>query len=314
MSAPLVSIVIPVFNQARFVLETVGSAVSQNYRNLEVIVVDDGSTDGTDALLAREFGDAITLIRQRNAGPSAALNAGIEAARGSFIALLGGDDVCLENRIATQLEIAESTGHDIVFSKPDLIDADGSPLADEDFPVFFREAPKENLLRVLLLQGNFICAPSAFIRRTVVEKIGLFHPGLIQLQDYDFWMRALAAGFRLGEFEPRIVKYRRHAANLSSRKGSFASKAEAIPIVKSILEKGQPQHLRAAFAHIFTPAESNDAPVSELDKTLLLLSHPREEIRIVGVEYAVALLADDAFRKEAARFDFDLFRFLRNAA
>jgi len=82
MPLPLVSVVIPIFNQAKFVVETVGSAVRQTYRNLQVIVVDDGSTDNGPELLEAEFGEQIVLLRQKNAGPSAAINTGLAAATG----------------------------------------------------------------------------------------------------------------------------------------------------------------------------------------------------------------------------------------
>lgn len=312
MSSTLVTIIIPIFNQARFVLETIGSAVRQTHKNTEIVVIDDGSTDEGAELLRREFGNLITLIQQRNAGPSAAINAGLAAARGDFIALLGGDDLCIEERIAIQLEIMGATAHDIIFSKPQLIDDHGRRMADNTFPVFFKDV-EPRLLRTLLVEGNFLCASSALMRRRVVEKIGLFHPGLIQLQDYEYWLRAAASGLSLAEFEPRIVKYRRHATNLSAQRSSFASIAETIPIMKSILDRGLPVELRAAFPHLFEPVENDALPLTHFDKVLLLLSHPRDEVRMIGIEYATALFKDTDFSAKANEVDFDLLGFIHNS-
>jgi len=312
MSSALVTVVIPIFNQAKFVVETVDSALRQTHRNLQVVVVDDGSTDGGAELLATEFGNRIVLLQQRNGGPSSAINKGLAAADGAFIALLGGDDVCVEDRIGTQLELLHATSNDIVFSKPFLIDAEGGPLADESFPVFFDERPVQPLLRTLLLEGNFLCAPTAFMRREAVRKTGTFRPGLIQLQDYDYWLRAAASGLKLAEAGPRVVRYRRHSANLSSTRASFASTAESIPIFRSLLDTGEPAELRRAFPFLFEPVANLDSPLTSFDKTLFLLSHPREEVRMMGVEHLVELAEDPAFLVKAERFGLNLTRFALN--
>lgn len=312
MYEPLVSIVIPIYDQENFVVEAVASAVDQTHRNLQIIVVDDGSTDSGAELLEREFGDRIELIRQRNRGPSAATNAGIAAARGEFIALLGGDDVCVRERIEIQLGLMHETGHDVVFSKPFLIDEHGSELPDSSFPIFFQEARPRPSLRALVLEGNFLCAPSALMRRDVVDRVGVFRPGLIQLQDYDYWLRATARGLSLEEIEPRIVRYRRHPRNLSTERAGFASSAELLPVIRAMLEHGDPIQVRAAFAGIFEPVIDETLPLSLFDKALFLLAHPRDEVRSAGVEYLIPLFEDNNFCEKADRVNFDLFRFARN--
>ena len=301
MPLPLVSVVIPIFNQAKFVVETVGSAVRQTYRNLQVIVVDDGSTDNGPELLEAEFGEHIVLLRQKNAGPSAAINTGLAAATGSFIALLGGDDLCVEDRIDVQLEIMRTTPHDIVFSKPFLIDEGGKPMDDASFPVFFNSSPIPSMLRALVLQGNFLCAPTAFMRREAVQSLGVFRPGLVQLQDYDYWLRAAAAGMSLAELGPRVVRYRRHSGNLSLQGGSVASAAETVPVIKTVLETGMPEELRRAFPYFFEPVADSSVPLTSFDKASLLLSHPRDELRMAGLEYAIALAEDPSFIAKASR-------------
>lgn len=312
MHEPLVSIVIPIFDQEAFVLEAVASAIDQTHRNLQIIVVDDGSTDNGAVLLEREFGGRIELIRQRNKGPSAATNAGIAAARGDFIALLGGDDVCVRERIEVQLGLMHETGHDVVFSKPFLIDEDGMELPDSSFPIFFQETRPAPSLRSLIVEGNFLCAPSALMRRDVVDRVGLFRPGLIQLQDYDYWLRVTASGLNLGEFEPRIVRYRRHPRNLSTDRAGFASSAELTSVIRALVERGDPAQLRAAFAGVFEPVVDEAAPLSQLDKALFFLAHPRDEVRRTGVEYLIPLFEDPGFLEKAERVNFNIFRFSRN--
>lgn len=102
MTASLVSCIIPVFNGERFLAEAIKSILGQTYRNVEVIVVDDGSTDDTPSIVAG-FGDSVTYIHQENAGPATARNRGIQEARGQFIAFLDADDVWREDKLEKQI-------------------------------------------------------------------------------------------------------------------------------------------------------------------------------------------------------------------
>jgi glycosyltransferase involved in cell wall biosynthesis len=313
MSLPLVTVVVPIFNQSGFIVETIDSLLHQSHTNLQIIVVDDGSSDNGSEIALAKFGKSIELIRQKNLGPSAAINAGLSVARGDFIALNGGDDVSLTNRVALQLEIISATQHDIIFSKPLLINGEGQSIEDKEFPVFFKER-KGSILQDLLLEGNFFCASSAMMHRDVIQKVGLFNTALIQLQDYDYWLRAAAAGLSLAEIEPRVVKYRRHKTNLSGHDNGFASSAEFLMIVKSILALPSPRAIRTAFPYVFEPTTDLDSPLTQLDRSIFLLAHPIKEIRMAGVEFAASLFKDQEFAKKAERVGFDVFRYSFNSS
>uniref|UniRef100_UPI0039F0601B glycosyltransferase family 2 protein n=1 Tax=Bordetella sputigena TaxID=1416810 RepID=UPI0039F0601B len=314
MKKELVSIVIPVFNQAEFIVDTVESAVGQSYENIQVIVIDDGSTDDSAARVKAKFGDEIVLISQSNNGPSAAINAGMRAAEGEYIAFLGGDDIATPDRVQHQVEILEETRHDIIFSKPHLIDSFGERLRDEDFPIFYDPGQKEHsIFQRLLLQGNFICASSAMMRGAIVPRMGYFHPGLIQLQDFEYWLRACARGYSLAVFDYRIVEYRRHFSNLSSGRRDFAMLAELPLVIRKTLDGADPAVLRKEFPQVFRPALDSGSPVSQFEKSALLLSHPKEEVRAAGLSLAMQLYEDDIFMAEAASRGLNLFRMLYNA-
>jgi len=313
MSSPLVTVIVPIFNQARFIVETISSLLDQSHTNLQIVVVDDGSTDRSSELVLDKFAGKVELIRQKNLGPSAGINAGLGVAKGAFIALNGGDDVSLPTRIATQLRIMSATKWDILFSKPLLIDGEGRSVRDKEFSVFFKER-KGGIFHNLLLEGNFLCASSAIMRREVFEELGFFNPALIQLQDYDFWLRAAVAGFSLEEIEPRLVKYRRHENNLSGNYDGLASAAETLAVVKSILDSSAPRQIRLAFPYLFEPVANLDVPLTLLDKTMFLLAHPRKELRMAGVELAGPLFHDENFSKKAQRVGFDTFKYLFNSS
>ena len=117
MSLP-VSVIVPIFNQGDYALRAIDSLCAQTYDNLQIIVVDDGSSDGSAKRVRQHFGAKITLLEQENAGPSAALNAGLRIAQGDIIALMGGDDIATQDRITHQAAILGTANWDVVFSSP----------------------------------------------------------------------------------------------------------------------------------------------------------------------------------------------------
>lgn len=313
MNGGLVSIVIPLFNQESFIVECITSVIEQDYPNIQIIVVDDGSNDSSAECVEKKFGSRVELIRQNNLGPSAAINAGFRVAAGEYIALLGGDDVCTPDRISHQVQTMLSTEHDILFSEPALIDEEGRQLKDDRFPVFYQEnGDSVYFLRKLFFDGNFLCAPSAMLKRKVIEQVGAFHCGLIQLQDYDYWLRALANGLSLTLCKHRIVYYRRHRRNLSAENRADAANAETPYILQRILNEGFPGVLRQAFGHILRPGTDMEAPLSEVEKNFLLMAHPLAEVRNAAVTHFLHHVESDASFKDAERYGFNPLQYLYN--
>lgn len=312
MNAPFVSVIIPVFNQGELALQAIDSVLSQRYPHIQTIVVDDGSTDGTADLIAGQFGDRITLLRQANKGPSAASNAALAVAKGEFIALMGGDDISTPDRLAHQVEILTSGEWDIVFSQPTLIDQEGKTLDDAGYPVFFQPRRHKSVFVSLYFDDNYFCAPSATMHRAVAEAVGPFHEGLIQLQDYDYWLRASGLGYRIGLFDHRVVKYRRHIGNLSTNQRDFASRAEIPVVLKRALRLAQPEVIRPLFPGLLLPVVNPKQPLSPFEQSTLLLAHPREEVRLAGIDRAISLL-DDPTETPSLHGGVDLFRFIYTA-
>lgn len=172
-----VSVVIPAFNAARTLGETLASARAQTHRDLEMIVVDDGSTDATaDIALRHAVEDArIRLIRQDNAGVAAARNAGVAVARGDFVALLDADDIWAPTKIARQFDLFAQSGPRValVYTWFALIDAQSQIIK------FGRRTMHEGDVLEALAYYNFIGNGSApLIRRTAIEEVGGFDPTL----------------------------------------------------------------------------------------------------------------------------------------
>ena len=182
-----VSVVIPTYNCAQYVAEAVESALRQTCAPLEVIVVDDGSTDGTLAAL-RKYMDRIRYIRLKNRGVSAARNTGIRAAQGDWIAFLDADDAWLEDKLRLQMHCAEA------FPPAGLLGA----LAAED--ARFAPAEPVTLLRTSDLLGALPFGTSSVVaKKEILERAGLFDENRHWAEDRELWLKAsrLTLGLRV---------------------------------------------------------------------------------------------------------------------
>ena len=207
---PKVSIIIPVYNHEKYIRECVESALAQDYENLEVIVVDDGSTDGTPEIL-KEFGERINYIRQENQGTSAALNTGLRHAQGSLVGWLSSDDLYLPGKIKYQVEkFRGEPSLGLVYTDWIKIDSQGREIQMVHSP-----CPSSEHFVGEMLKGNFVNGSSALIRKECFEKAGYFDTGLAAGSDVDMWFRLLKNGYRFGHVPRPLIKYRWHPSNLS---------------------------------------------------------------------------------------------------
>ena len=311
----LVSVIIPVYNQAEYVVSAIESVLEQSYGSVQILVIDDGSTDDSVKQIEAAFSNEINFIRQRNMGPSAAINAGLEIARGEFISLLGGDDIASSDRFASQVDQMKTTAHDILFSLPSLIDGDGNPLRDDEFPIFqLTNLSGSDLFSRLFYGGNFLCAPSVMFRRSVFEKLGGFHRGLVQLQDYDYWLRALSIDLSINVTDERGVYYRRHKDNLSREDRLSSANAEMCYVLKRVIDYGHPSVLRKAFSNSLSPTTDEDIPLSKLEKNIILMGHPTPECRVLAIsEILTSMESMDEFPEEK-KYGFNLLSYLYNNA
>lgn len=204
---PTVSVIIPAYNAAAFIADTVRSALDQSYRDLEVIVVDDGSTDGTLAALDG-LGGRIRVHQQANGGVARARNTGVAMARGTWIAFLDADDLWLPHKLEQQLSM---TMVPMVFSDRFNIGARG------DLPELqSRVTPMQggDIFVPLMRRGNFITNTSVVMRRDLFERMGGFYTGLNGTEDWDLWIR-VAERHQIGFVDEPLVRYRFHAGGLS---------------------------------------------------------------------------------------------------
>jgi glycosyltransferase involved in cell wall biosynthesis len=207
---PLVSVIIPNYNHARFLGGAIRSVLAQTYRPVEVIVVDDGSTDNSGEVAAA-FGDQIRYIYQTNAGLSAARNTGLRAAKGELIGVLDADDMYEPNFLETLVTALQADPEaDGVYCGYQFVDEANNPLPQiENRPV-----PPADLYPALL-DGNFFVPESVFLRRRVYDAVGFFDESLRACEDWDVWLRA-AKQFRLIHSPHILTRHRVLAGSMST--------------------------------------------------------------------------------------------------
>ena len=220
-SRPLVSMIVISYNQAPFVVETLESVKAQTYRNTELIIVDDCSTDGSVEIINRWLCDnniAATFIRHgKNQGVCKALNDGVRAARGKYISATASDDIWLPDKIERQVDIMESQpdGVGVVYSDAIRIDESGKTLPGlliASSAWNMPEMPQGQLLD-LLVMGNIIPGMTTLIRRCCYDVVGLYDECL-PWEDWDMWMR-IARHYAFVSSAVPFAKYRVHNASYS---------------------------------------------------------------------------------------------------
>lgn len=207
---PRVSIVIPAYNQAAYLGEAIQSALNQTYRDYEIIVVNDGSTDTTSEIASR-YKDQIVYICQENRGLSGARNTAIRNARGEFIALLDADDVWLPEFLEKAVPLFSSYPQAaMVYSGYRYIDSQGNEIGVPTRKV----VPPDLATQIFLKYGNWLVPSAVVFRRDFAIEVGLFDEELKAVEDTDLWMKLSRKGLMVG-IPDDLVKYRRHGSNMT---------------------------------------------------------------------------------------------------
>jgi glycosyltransferase involved in cell wall biosynthesis len=206
---PLVSIVTPCLNAARFIEEAVQSVMSQDYPQIEYIVMDGGSTDGTVEILERagqRYEGRLRFVSGRDRGAADAINRGFSLSRGQIFTYLSADDVYLPGAVSAAVQaLREHPEAAVVYGDAWWIDDAGNRIAP--YPV-------RDFDRALLARECFICQPASFLRREAFENAGGMDPEWNLTFDYEFWIR-LARTCELRRIEGTFALSRMHRSNLS---------------------------------------------------------------------------------------------------
>lgn len=222
---PRVSVVVATYNYGRFLADAVNSALRQTMHDLEVIVVDDGSTDDTPQVM-RAFAadDRVRFQRGEHLGQPGAKNIGISLARGEFVAFLDADDEWLPEKLARQIPLFDDPQVAVVYCRRIAMDEHGRNVAATQRPCYRGEVVERIFLQ------NFICFSSSVVRRGVLEEAGRFDESIPLAIDYDLWLK-ISIKHRFDYVDEPLVRYRTGHANLS-RRGM-----ERIEIARGIMDR-----------------------------------------------------------------------------
>jgi teichuronic acid biosynthesis glycosyltransferase TuaG len=217
---PLVSIIIPLYNGERFIAQTIESVLAQTYRNIEVIVVDDASTDGGCDIVRRYSTEdsRLRLIPSETnfGGPARPRNIGIEASRGEFITFVDADDVWKPHKLQTQLDFfSQYPDIDMVYSPAEIIDEHGkiTPIRKQRFlSLLMRLISPKNAI----IYGNFININTVMIRQPLTSHF-TEDSRLVAIEDWMFHILNLQNGMKAISVEEALIYYRIHSASISNR-------------------------------------------------------------------------------------------------
>jgi glycosyltransferase involved in cell wall biosynthesis len=220
---PLVSVVIPCYNQARFLGDAIESVLAQTYPHLEVLVVDDGSADNTQLIATRYPG--VRCVRQPNQGPAAARNAGIRHTTGGYLVFLDADDRLMPGALEIGLQsLNRSPACALAIGHHQLIVSEGFPIPTAPPPVVEPDLYRQ------LLRGCFIPHPASLMfRRSVFDTVGGFDPSrhFAGAEDYELYLR-VARHHALCYHGAVVAAYRRHATNSSRDPGRLLASTMAV--------------------------------------------------------------------------------------
>lgn len=221
---PRVSVVVPSRNRARLLRRTLQSILAQRFTDLEVILVDDGSTDDTPALTARADPRVVVIRNREPIGVSAARNRGIAAARGEWIAFCDDDDLWSPDKLSHQLAAAERAGTDWAYS--------GDVNIDDELRILSGGPPRDPQDVVALLpRWNPIASggSNVIVRSDILARVGGFDPSLRRTEDWDLWIRIARTGPPACVREP-LVAYRFHLGNVMIDPSGIVNEARLLAI------------------------------------------------------------------------------------
>jgi glycosyltransferase involved in cell wall biosynthesis len=203
-----VSVIVPTYNRAEFISDCLYSVLNQTFTSLELIVVDDGSTDNTREIVGRIEDKRVKYIHVKHSGrPSVPRNIGLRAAKGEYLAFLDSDDLWESEKLDDQVSLMEENAEiDLTYAKVINFDQSGDKNIAVRSPYLKNGTPKYRLLF-----GNFIPTISVVIRRAFLKRHNLqFNENLLWVEDYDLWLRSAMCGGRFVFLDKVLAKHRLH--------------------------------------------------------------------------------------------------------
>ena len=239
----LVSVVIPAFNSSDYIKRAINSVLNQTYKKIEIIVVDDGSTDNTEEILSNYIKKKeIIYLKKKNGGPASARNLGIEKSRGNYIAFLDSDDIWEKTKIKKQLEVIYKKPKSIIFTARYFIDSK----QEDSCRVYSGKITKH------LIKHNFIINSSVLIPAEILKN-NLLNEGkrFFGIEDYELWLR-LSPMYNFEYLPEKLVGYTIHNDQITQKDKAQVPERVRYMYRKLIFSKGFIKYSYFLFAKLFS--------------------------------------------------------------
>ena len=305
----LISVVVPSYNHARYISQTIASILAQTSAPFEVIIVDDGSSDGSQELLTKIDDPRIRInLLEKNMGACAAMNIAVQMTRGDLVAVCNSDDLWEPNKLERQLAVIRRSPHiGAVYTNVSWIDHEGNNVQKgQKTPGRVFTQPNRSRgqwIKDLILKGNCLCHPSVLIRREAYDRVGYYDNRFRQLPDYDMWLRLLQK-YDIFVLNERLVKFRWFAdgtnASGNTRTNRRRDINERALIVRNVIRNMDADSWLNSFGAEKPIEDDIDL---QIEKILYLLnSTPNIEglFRNIALEWAYELLGSP---ESARRFE-----------
>lgn len=240
MKKVIVSVVLPVYNGELYVDNAVQSVLRQTHSNLELIIINDGSTDSTWSIVNGYDDERVVLVNISNRGVSEARNVGIVRAKGSYIAFIDADDLWRIDKLEIQLKYILK-GYDLVYTDGEIVDINGNVIErsmDTKFGLYSGHSGSLELCK----GGFYIPTSSVLVRKEVLHEVGGFDDNLSRAEDFDLWLRILLNNYFVSGIEIQLIDYRIHENQSSDI--DKAHTAEIIDILVNYWDRFKPYQSR----------------------------------------------------------------------
>lgn len=275
----LVSVIIPSYNHEKYIKKCIESVLNQTYKNIEVLVEDDCSTDNTREIIKSIKDKRLKKIfSKKNKGTVRTINHLMSLCKGDYIAIIGSDDYWYPEKLEKQVKIFKEQDVGAVFSEVDVIDENDN-IYENDINFTSDIFRKDNLsqgkrMRLFYEVGNHLCHSSSIISRKVFEDIGYYNPIYRQLHDFDYWVR-IANKYSIYIVNEKLMAYRRNKTNNQSvssnnNENSIRVINELNVIIEKMMNEINDKHFVEGFKDLFVKKESSSSIDLDTEKFLIL--------------------------------------------
>ena len=316
----MISVLMCTYNRERFLERAINSVLGQTYKDIEFIIVDDGSTDRSEEIIKSCTDSRIQYVKmKRNSFYCYAANCGLTYCRGEYVAFMNSDDVWLPDKLEKQLEfMEENTQYGACFTAVSLMDDEEQDVSDksEDLRNLFarQHDSQKEWMRSLFYDGNSLCHPSAMVRKSVLDKVGGFNIMYRQLADYDLWLRILI-DTPIHVLPEQLIRFRwdeksQNQVISATEEHRIRTSNEQVLISRNLIDAMSDEKFREFFGEDFQNPSSSTHLEIELEKCLLMIMAKgwTAYLRTSGLDRLEKVLQDpDAFDVLHEHFHINIF-------